>query len=126
MQRISTFLFTITLIVATTLSGTAESAGQSFGAIAYSPQTGAMGWSYDFGNQRQAERRALSGCAKRARDCRVAIWFSNGCGAVAVGSSGWGSGWGGDRNRAEYEAMGSCAKNSYGCRVVRWQCSGAR
>lgn len=104
----------------------ATARADSYGAIAYSPRTGATGWSYSFDTRSGAERRAMQGCSSHARDCRVAIWFVNACGALSVGSSGWGSGWGADRGRAEYEANRSCSSQSGGCRVIRWQCSGAR
>lgn len=104
----------------------AHAKADSYGAIAFSPATGATGWSHSFDTRRQAERRALAGCSGNARDCRIAIWFVNACGALAVGRNGWGAGWGNDRRRAEQEASRSCDNNSRGCRVVRWQCSGAR
>ncbi|SMC56545.1 DUF4189 domain-containing protein [Rhizobium sp. RU36D] len=104
----------------------ATARADSYGAIAYSPRTGSTGWSYSFDTRVGAERRAMQGCTSHARDCRIAIWFVNACGALSVGSSGWGSGWGSDRARAEYEANRSCSGQTRGCRVIRWQCSGAR
>ncbi|WP_377289562.1 DUF4189 domain-containing protein [Rhizobium sp. SG2393] len=99
----------------------------SFGAISYSPDTGATGWSYSWSSRRQAEREAQQNCYENAGDCRVAIWFKNACGAVAAGDDGgWGSGWGSNSNRARREAIKQCSQYSDGCRVVRWQCSGAR
>ncbi|EUB96229.1 protein of unknown function DUF4189 [Rhizobium sp. CF080] len=106
------------------LAGAGQSMADSFGAIAYSPRTGALGWSYDHTSRRNAERAAQSNCD--ASDCRVAIWFDQACGAVARGPDGWGSGWGYSRREAENQAIGSCRQNSHGCQVIRWQCSGAR
>ncbi|WP_117192593.1 DUF4189 domain-containing protein [Rhizobium terrae] len=97
----------------------------SFGAISYSPSTGATGWSYDHGSRRSAERTAQDGCFQNANDCRIAIWFKNGCGAVARGDGGgWGADWGADRGPAEYLALQACRQHTTRCRVVRWQCSG--
>lgn len=100
-------------------------AADSFGAIAYSPATGALGWSYEHNTRRSAESTAYGNC--NAGDCRIAIWFKNGCGAVAVGNGGgWGADWGADRDPAQYLAVEACRKHTNGCRVVRWQCSGNR
>ncbi len=113
----------ISLSICAMLAGTGTAFADSFGAIAYSPRTAALGWSYDHQTQRSAERTAQSNCD--ASDCRIAIWFKNGCGAVARGSDGWGAGWGGGRREAEFRAIRSCRQNTGGCHVIRWQCSGA-
>ncbi|URK87485.1 DUF4189 domain-containing protein [Rhizobium sp. RCAM05350] len=63
------------------------------GAISLSPATGATGWSHDYSTRWEAEEVAQSHCYKNAGDCRVAIWFKNGCGAVARGPDGWGANW---------------------------------
>jgi hypothetical protein len=94
-----------------------------FGAIAYSPSTGAQGYSYDYPDRWSAENRALQECNARSGGCRVAVWFRNACGALAVGNSGWGSGWGNNQRRAEAEALGVCRRHSRGCSVVRWVCT---
>ncbi|MDG3575821.1 DUF4189 domain-containing protein [Rhizobium sp. YJ-22] len=98
-------------------------ASDSFGAIAYSRETGSLGWSYDHPSRRAAERTAMNNCGES--DCEV-LWFKNACGAIAAGPDGWGSGWGNNRRRAEREAVNSCASYSDDCSVIRWQCSGAR
>ena len=119
--------FLAVLILAFTVAAPTTARADSYGAIAYSPTTRADGWSHSFSTRADAERRALRECSGRARDCRVAIWFKNACGALAVGQNGgWGSGWGNDRRRAELEAIGVCNQHSAGCRVARWVCSGAQ
>jgi len=105
------------------LIGGIAAQAQNFGAIAYSPSSGANGYSYDYGSRGGAQNRAMSECRKRARDCRIAIWFKNACGAVATGRNGWGSGWGNDRNRAELEAIKSCNQHSGGCRIKVYACT---
>lgn len=117
------FICLVTLLAAALPSA---AIADSYGAIAYSPRSGSAGWSHSFDTRRGAERQAMNGCTRYARDCRVAIWFVNACGAVAVGPDGWGSGWGSDQRRAEREAIRSCSGHSHACRVLRWQCSGAR
>lgn len=119
--------FLAVLVLAFTVAGPTTALADSYGAIAYSPTTRADGWSHSFSTRADAERRALRECSGRARDCRVAIWFKNACGALAVGQNGgWGSGWGNDRRRAELEAIGVCNQHGAGCRVARWVCSGAQ
>lgn len=124
MRRAHSFLAVLAVIF-TTLAP-ALAVADSYGAIAYSPSTRADGWSNSFSTRADAERRALRECSARARDCRVAIWFKNACGALAVGQNGgWGSGWASDRRRAELEAIGVCNQYTGRCRVTRWVCSGA-
>ncbi|GEO83074.1 MULTISPECIES: DUF4189 domain-containing protein [Alphaproteobacteria] len=114
-------------VLAFTILTPAAAFADSYGAIAYSPSTRADGWSHSFSTRADAERRALRECSNRASGCRVAIWFKNGCGALAVGQDGgWGSGWGGDRRRAELEAISVCNQHAAQCRVTRWVCSGAQ
>jgi serine/threonine-protein kinase len=97
--------------------------GDKFGAIAYSPSTTAHGWAFDFGSQSEAEAAALTNCRQHASDCIIPIWFRNACGALAVGPSGYGSGWGVDRGTAEGYAMQTCRKYSKNCGIRRWVCT---
>ncbi|UJW86937.1 DUF4189 domain-containing protein [Devosia sp. SL43] len=101
----------------------APSMGAEWGTIAYSPGTGAMGYSNNWPNEVDAEITALNGCGKHANDCETAVSFHDACGAVAVGSSGWGADWGEDRASAEWNAIAQCQNYSSNCRVRRWQCS---
>ena len=94
-----------------------------FGAIAYSPSTGAHGWSFDYRSRAEAESVALTNCGKHASDCTVPIWFRNACGALAVGPKGYGSGWGTSQKIAEGYALQVCAKHSTGCTIKRWACT---
>ena len=110
------------LAVATSLVA-GEAAADNYGAIAYSPGTGAHGWSIDYGSREAAESVALQNCRKHAGDCTVPIWFRNACGALAVGPSGYGSGWGTDRSLAERYAMQSCRKHGRNCQIRRWACT---
>ncbi|MGO7045255.1 DUF4189 domain-containing protein [Rhizobium johnstonii] len=80
----------------------------------------AIGWSHAYDNRGDAETVARRNCDSSANDCRIAIWFRNGCGAVAVGHRG---GWGYDGREAQRQAIRSCRKQTGSCRVIRWQCS---
>ena len=98
-------------------------AANRFGAIAYSASTGAQGWAYDYATREAAESAAVANCQQHAGDCAVPIWFQNACGALAVGPTGWGSGWGVTRALAETYALQVCGQNSQSCNVQRWVCT---
>ena len=103
--------------------GSGEAAAQSnYGAIAYSPSTRAIGWSYDHGSRDAAEDAALVICRKQANDC-VTYWFYNACGALAVGSAGYGMAWGADRGIAESNAIRSCQRWTLDCEIKQWVCT---
>ncbi len=96
-----------------------------FGAIAFSQDTGAVGYSYGATSRRAAENRAISGCAKHAYDCRTVLYFNNACGALAIGENyGYGVAWNTNRNAAQNNALRACQRNDDGCYVIRWACSG--
>ena len=98
-------------------------AADNFGAIAFSKATGAYGFSYDHQSRRDAEARAMAECNSRSRGCKIAIWFKNACGSVAIGQNGWGSAWAGSRGNAERAAIANCSKHTSGCRVLAWSCT---
>lgn len=94
------------------------------GAIAYSPNTGAYGYSYNYSTQKQAENEAMYNCDMRARDCVIATTFYNACGAVAAGrNGGWGADWGNTAYDAQENALAMCSNYDNGCQIVRWQCT---
>ena len=94
--------------------GTAGSSSKdTFAAIAFSTDTGANGYAYQYDTRTGAEARALKECRAFASDCTIATWFSNACGALAVGDgNGWGSSWDDNIVKAERDALASC--RSYG------------
>jgi hypothetical protein len=98
-------------------------AKEYYGAIAYSPRTGAHGWSFNHPSRTAAEKVALSNCKKLAPDCKTQVWFKNACGALAVGADGFGTAWGNPQQAADDEAFKLCAKHSKACAVIRRVCS---
>ena len=91
----------------------------AWGAIAYSMTTQDYGYSYEYGSQRAAEERAMRECVAQsgATDCKAQVFFNNGCGAVAWGTSPLGGGRNlyvfrgraeATRARAENEALQEC------------------
>ena len=104
-------------------AGAGEAAADYYGAIAYSPSTKAYGFSYDYPSRGAAENEALSRCRSQASDCTVPLRFRNACGALAIGSDGYGTGWGTDRGIAEQYAIRVCRQHTQGCAVTRWVCT---
>jgi hypothetical protein len=95
----------------------------SYGAIAYSPDSGEIGYSKQYANRVQAEQRARQECGKS--DCEIAAWFYNSCGALATDDDGtWGGAQGGNEERARQAAIARCAKEGgKNCKVISTQCS---
>ncbi|AKI00597.1 protein of unknown function (DUF4189) [Hoeflea sp. IMCC20628] len=98
-------------------------AADNFGAIAFSKATGGYGFVYDRQSRREAENGAMRECRSRTSGCQVAVWFRNGCGAVAIGSNGWGSEPGATRQAAERAARRKCSRYTNGCQVLAWSCT---
>ena len=98
-------------------------AADYYGAIAWSQRTKAHGWSRDYPTRTAAEKAALAGCAKLAKDCQVVLWFKNACGAIAIGPKGSGWAWNADQTLAEAGALNACAKHSKACTVKQRFCT---
>ena len=110
------------ILISSVVAAPAQAA--NYGAIAFSPATGAHGYSYDYRSQRQAQHRALGECARRGGGCKIATWFRNACGALAVGAgNGWGAEWGNTRAEAERLALQRCSTHTSGCYILRWVCT---
>lgn len=94
-----------------------------YGAIAYSTKSGASGWAYNAPTRELAEQRAMDKC--KSRDCKVAVWFFNNCGALAVGPDGaLGGAYGETRQDAETRATRVCGNEA--CRPKVWVCNKLR
>ena len=79
----------------------------SYGAIALSPSGLQCGWAANYSSRAGAESAAVQFCG--GGDCTPILWFSNQCGALAVGTHrqyGWGLA--GTRADAESRAMAEC------------------
>ena len=122
MNTLSKYILASTLGFTAVAAPVAASANDLYGAIAYSPSSKSYGWSKDFGTQVEAENAAMNECYKRAGDCRVAVWFVNGCGAVSAGPDGWGADWGENFREAERKSTRLCSDYSYNCQIVVSQC----
>ena len=92
-----------------------QGGGRSYGAIATASGGASYGYSYRWNTQAEAERAALSDCDKEAGRrgaCKVATWFYNQCGALAVGDNGaWATDWAGSIRAARAKALSDCQKS---------------
>jgi uncharacterized protein DUF4189 len=97
----------------------------SHGAIAYSRQTGSWGHSFDHESQARANRMALGYCTRHASDCRVAVNFTNQCGAIAeTKQRDVSPGPGATKKEAEGRSLAGCrASAGKTCTVVTSVCS---
>jgi hypothetical protein len=102
----------------------------SFGAIAATATTGNFyGYSFGRSSRAEAERDALSRCnqqAGAAGACTIAIWFGDGCAALAIGFDGtWGADWADTPAEASAKALKACQSedDSGDCHVVKTLCS---
>lgn len=103
----------------------AEAVCADFGAIYYSSSTGHYGWAAGQGDRTAAQAAAARECARQARDCQLATWFENACGALAVANgNGWGAGWDHNARRAESAALLACRRyDNTNCRIEIGFCS---
>jgi hypothetical protein len=100
----------------------------SYGAIAFDPLHAAAGMSHSFGTRADAEKKAMSECASFEKDCEIAVWFEDRCGAVATDyatkapSEYWALGL--KETDAKVGALKKCT-DDHGkkCKVVVSQCS---
>jgi len=94
-----------------------------YGAIAYSPSSGAYGYSYDDATRAAAEATALEECGKNGKGCKSALWFKNACGGLAIGKDSWASERGDDKQTAERKSLESCKARTSDCSLVGAICA---
>ena len=106
-------------------SSRAEDSSNRFGAIAFSPSTRMYGYVFDYADKDSARKGAVEECRPRAEknDCKAVVDFEDGCGALAVGDIGYGTGWGDSLGTAQRHALDSCRAWTGGCHIVRWVCT---
>ena len=113
------------VLVAVALLGASVSA-RAAGALAIDSNQGpAYGFSYDYADMRDAERRAMNECG---RNCRVVLRFQTGCGAYAAdqrrGSTIYGWGTSPSRDGAQNRALDECGRaGGQQCIVRVWGCN---
>jgi serine/threonine-protein kinase len=104
-------------------AGTAQAApayASYWGAIAFSPSTGSVGYSYDYPTLTSANGAARRYC--RVRDCQVVVSVDHGCAALAQARNralGWA--WSGSLADAKNRAAG--ATRSRNARILTAVCT---
>jgi len=107
---------------------------EKFGAIAVSPTTLDAAYSYNFNTKTEAVKEALRRCTSETPgkpvDCRISLWFSDSCAALAMykdedGQKGsWSTALGGSRVKAETAALKACGDHTQKtCAVMGSFCS---
>ena len=121
----SNALVLILILLGSTLALSAEAqsyrAGRSgfHGAIAYHPETGSVGFSFDFKKSRDAKAAALTQCGQPS--CQVVVSVRNACGALRVVGGKWFIATGATRDEAETKVGAKCTAKS--CKTVAWTCT---
>lgn len=99
-------------------------ADDSFGAIAYSPATGEIGWVKNDKEKDDAEQGAMAKCAEKgATDCKLTNTFKNNCAAIAMGDNGWGSNWDSTTTAAETKTLATCGQYTTNCKIALSICT---
>ena len=114
--------FWAVLVTAVMAGAGMASAQDQFGAVAIDEATGATGYAVGQTSQAAAEQAAVQDCGSAG--CVAAMWFSNACGAIALGSGGYGAGWGETRDGAGVYAIDACERHAQNCRIDRVVCLG--
>jgi hypothetical protein len=91
----------------------------AYGAIAYSPSTGRIGWANGRDNAWSAKRAAVSACG--VGDCTWRVQESNEYAVIAVGANGHTAvAWNGDLFAAERDAITACSSVDTSCTWRQW------
>ena len=90
----------------------------TFGAIAYSPSTGKIGYAYGFGDGEAAKANAVSSCG--VGDCAWQVMESNQYAVLASGTGGVGVAWNADLWTAQNDALAACSAKGENCVVNQW------
>ena len=105
------------LTVPSALDPAPAAAANYYGAIGFSPSTGATTRAWDYPSEQAAADAALSICYQS--DCKVAVTFVNGCGAIAESPNYWGYG----RGSSLAEASAHARYNAGGGYIYDWVCT---
>ena len=89
-----------------------------FGAIAYHPESGSVGWATDRKSSREAKVEALRQCGHAK--CEVLSSVSRGCAALARSTKKHAVQNGVTRQEAEAKALRRCGEQ---CQIAAWTCT---
>ena len=96
-------------------------AADTYGAIAFSKETGASGYGNRYPSRDGAEERALQECGP---GCDVVMWVRNECAALVIGKdNGYGTNRGTDENEAVQGVIAQCEQYTTDCGQIVMTCS---
>lgn len=120
MKVVMSVLFALVLALNAGCAGLG--AADSYGAVAYAPNTQDWRLRWRTADPQRARQRVLEDCA--AADCRVVLEFGPGqCGTLALGQGGLGVGRGDTPAAAEAAALAECQRAGSDCRVAPAECN---
>ncbi len=114
-------------IVVVPVYGFAYLFNASFGAIAYSPETGKYGVSWGHPSRYKAQKAARNFCGHWS--CEPVVWVQGGCAALAVSNDPFGLNWVGWSYQptlvaAQQQSLYGCAlAGGTNCQGLAWTCS---
>ena len=97
----------------------------SWGALAESAKTGAMGVASKKASKQESKKAALQNCAlKGASDCKVLMTYKNTCVGIAASSSGGKYAHNPNISVLRQQLLSDCSKDSNGeqCKIVYEEC----
>lgn len=99
--------------------------GSRWGAIATDGVKGVLGTATGERSEQGAAGKALADCqAKGGAPCKLQLSYSNGCGAMSVGSRGFSTAGAGTKEEAMQKSMAICSSDGdTGCHVYYTGCS---
>jgi len=98
-----------------------------WGAIVTDGVKGVIGSASGMSGQAQAEQSAMADCqAKGGSDCKLAVSYANGCGAMVVGDKRFNVDRGSTEEAAIQASMKTCNAEDTNCRVYFTTCSLAK
>ena len=97
---------------------------KTFGAIAFSQDSGAYASTWGHTTREGAEATALTLCTENGPGCKVVIWARGACAAIATSPSyGFGAKWAPERGRAEIKALKTCLEYNDTCEILTSMCT---
>ena len=116
----------ILLAAGFSLAATPALAGHepTFGAIAYSQDSGAYASTWGHATKKGAEEAALASCTEVGPGCKVVIWTRDACAAIATAPGyGYGTKWAPERGRSEIKALETCLEYNDTCAILTSMCT---
>ena len=96
----------------------------TFGAIAYSQDSGAYASTWGHATRKRAEEAALASCTEVGPGCEVVMWARDACAAIATAPGyGYGTEWDDERGMSEIKALEACLEYNDTCSILTSMCT---